>query len=340
MTLAAALELLAEPQRVRILRLLEQDELGVGDLVRIVGLPQSTVSRHLKTLVVAGWVGRRAVGTTALVRLSADGLSDEILALWRLVRDDPEAKAEAEADRGRLALVLAERQADAGSFFGRVASGWDALRDQLFGRAFMAPAMLGLLPPDLSIADLGCGTGETLARLAPFCRELIGVDREPSMVATARQRLAESPHVTVHEAPLEALPLADASVDLALVALVLHHLPEPGPAVAEAARILRPEGRLVIVDMQPHDNKAWSIFGHVHQGFSPDDLDRLAADTALVRIRHVALPDDPETQGPPLFVATFQKVATAPLRSGAGHSIHPSTTTDGRSTKRLRGVKR
>lgn len=340
MGVAAALELLSEPQRVRLLRVLEHDELGVGDLVRIVALPQSTVSRHLKSLVVAGWVARRAVGTTGLVRLAAETLAPEVLDLWKIVRDDPDAQAEAEADRGRLALVIAERAADAGSFFGRVASGWDALRDQLFGKAFMVPTVLGLLPDDVTIADLGCGTGESLARLAPFCRSVVGVDREPTMVAAARQRVAEHAHVSVHEAPLEALPLADASVDLALVVLVLHHLPEPRRALAEAARILRPGGRLVVCDMLPHDNRAWSVFGHQHQGFGADDIVALIDADALRMIRHVPLPDDPEAQGPPLFVASFAKNATDRLRSATDASIHPSETTDGRSTKRLRGVRR
>lgn len=338
--LTSALELLAEPQRVRLLRVLERDELGVGELARIVGLPQSTVSRHLKSLVTAGWVSRRAVATAALMRMTADALGPAALELWKIVRDDPDAQAEAEADRGRLALVIAERAADAGSFFSRVASGWDALRDQLFGKGFMVPAALGLLSPELTVADLGCGTGETLARLAPFCRAVIGVDREPEMVAAARARVADAPHVRVVEGPLEALPLEEGAVDLALVVLVLHHLTEPARALTEAARVLRVGGRLVVVDMQPHDRHAWSIFGHVHQGFAVDTLDGFVAGTGLTRSRHVALPDDPETQGPPLFVATFEKIATASLPSPRRHSIRPSTTTDEPPATRIRGVKR
>ncbi|MCC6623600.1 MAG: methyltransferase domain-containing protein [Deltaproteobacteria bacterium] len=309
MALTAALELLAEPQRARLLRVLEAEELAVGDLARVVALPQSTVSRHLKSLAVAGWLHRRSAGTTALVRMAVEALAPEALELWRLVRDDPDQQAEREADRGRLALVLAERAADAGTFFGRMASGWDALRDQLFGRGFVVPAALGLLPPDVTIADLGSGTGELALRLAPFARAVVGVDREPSMVAAARQRLAGHDHVRFVEAPLEALPLPDASVDLALVVLVLHHVPEPARALAEAARILRPGGRLVVVDMQPHDNDAWRAFGHVHRGFSEAELDGLVAGTGLARDRLVPLPPDADAQGPPLFVASFQRVA-------------------------------
>jgi len=335
MSLAAALTVLAEAQHVRLLRVLAHEELGVGELVRVVGWPQSTVSRHLKALVVAGWVARRTVGTTALVRMAPEALSPEALALWAIIRDDPEAATETAADRDRIALVIAERAADAGTFFGRVASGWDALRDQLFGRAFVVPAALALVPPDATIADLGCGTGELLARIAPFCERLFGIDREPSMVAAAAQRVVAESHVQVLEGPLEALPLGDASVDLALMVLVLHHLAEPSAALHEAARILRPGGRLVVVDMQPHTNRAWSVFGHLHQGFAPADLDALVG-PALSRERHVALPNDPDTQGPPLFVASFTRSTgkeTPALQSARRGSIRPSETTDGPSTR-------
>lgn len=331
MSLAAALAVLAEAQHVRLLRVLEKEELGVGELVRVIGWPQSTVSRHLKTLVVAGWVARRTVATNALVRMAPEALSPEALKMWAIVRDDPDGAAEATADRERLALIVAERSG--ASFFGRVATGWDALRDQLFGRAFVVPTALALMPPDAVIADLGCGTGETLARLAPFAARVIGVDREPTMVRAAAQRLAAEPHVAVLEGPLEALPLPDAGVDLALMVLVLHHLEAPAAALGEAARVLRPGGRLVVVDMQPHANHAWTVFGHVHQGFAAETLDGFVTATDLVRERHVALPDDPETQGPPLFVATFTRKPTRPLQSPRARSIRPSETTDGASVK-------
>ena len=313
--LTTALEVLSEPQRVRLLRVIEEDELGVGDLTRVLGLPQSTVSRHLKTLIVAGWVNRRAVATQAMVRLAREALSPEALALWQIVRDDPELATEREADRGRLALVLAERAADAQTFFGRVASGWDALRDQLFGKGFFVPAVLGLLEPESVIADLGSGTGELLAKLAPFAAQTTGVDREPTMVAAARHRLAAFPHARCLEGPLEALPIETATVDLALMVLVLHHVPEPTRALLEAGRILKTGetggsgGRLVVVDMQPHDNDNWRAFGHVHKGFAETDLDRFVRGSGLHRDRYVKLPADPEAQGPPLFVASFERRA-------------------------------
>lgn len=308
-TLSADLELLADPLRVRLLALLEAEELTVGELGRVLSLPQPTVSRHLKSLLQGEWLVRRTVGTAAYLRMT--GLDATRSDLWRIVRSDP--ALDLEADRDRMARVLAERQADAGTFFGRVAAGWDALRDQLFGRRFMAPALATLVPPDATIVDLGCGTGEVLTHLAGYAH-LIGVDREPGMLAIARQRLGDAAQVI--EGALEDVPLPDACADAALLILVLHHLAEPAAVLREARRILVPNGRLVVVDMQPHTNTSWRTFGHLHQGFTESDLigHAAAADLVVKTFRH--LPPDPDVQGPPLFVATLGAAGETEARRG------------------------
>jgi ubiquinone/menaquinone biosynthesis C-methylase UbiE/DNA-binding transcriptional ArsR family regulator len=309
--IARALALLAEPLRARIVDLLADEELSVGELARILQAPQPTVSRHLKPLQLAGWLQRKTHGTATLTRLDPTHLSDAVATLIGVVRDDPDRRAERAADRERLALVLAERDADADTFFSRVASGWDSLRDQLFGRRFMAAAMAAMVPDGATVVDLGCGTGETLLTLAPFCARAIGIDREPSMLATARARLAGHPHVTLHEAVLESLPLPPGTADTALAVLVLHHLAHPAGALTEAARVLAPAGRLVVVDMQPHDATALATFGHRHRGFSKEALAALAAATGLTLTRFTALPPDPDAQGPPLFVAILARAAAS-----------------------------
>lgn len=296
------LELLADSTRVRMLALLEAEELSVGELARTLATPQPTVSRHLKHLSQEEWVTRRSVGPTAFLRMAP--LSEQRLALWSLVKADPSRQRELEADKERMALVLAERN-DGRTFFGRVADGWDLLRDQLFGRRFLLPAVAALLPRDLSLVDLGCGTGELLSQLAPSLDHLTGVDREPSMLEIARRRLADQTHVGFVEAALEHVPLPDQSTDLATIILVLHHLPDPHAVLGEARRILKRTGRLVVVDMQPHDHTTWRALGHLHQGFSKDDLEHLVSDRGLSLDRYQPLVADPDVQGPPLFLATL-----------------------------------
>jgi ArsR family transcriptional regulator len=303
------LELLADSTRVRMLALLESEELSVGELSRALAVPQPTVSRHLKSLTQDEWLTRRTVGPTALVRLAP--LPPQRAALWTLVKGDPTRQRELAQDRERVALVLAERN-DGKTFFGRIADGWDLLRDQLFGRRFLAATLAALLPRERALVDLGCGTGELLSQLAPALDSLTGVDREPSMLAVARRRLADHPHVTIVEAALEDVPLEDGSADLATIVLVLHHLTEPAAVLSEARRILRPDGHLVVVDMQPHEQPTWRALGHLHQGFSRDVLAALAAQSGLAVARFQPLAADPDAQGPPLFLAVLTRTELSP----------------------------
>ncbi len=300
----AHLGLLAEPTRARILRVLEREELGVGELKRVLQLPQSTVSRHLKALLVQGWIERRTEGASSRVRMANPGPSPEAAQLWSLVRDDPASARAAAEDLARLDDLVAQRQVDSRAFFGRVAARWDALRDELYGRDFTLPALTSLLPPTWTVVDLGCGTGETLARLAPAVRRVIGVDQEASMLDAARARLAGHDRVELIEADLTALPLPDATADAAVCVLVFHHLPDPARALAEARRVLKPGGVLVLVDMVAHDRAAYrQTMGHRHLGFAPDAVAALADSAGLTLEDLHRLPADPEAQGPALFVA-------------------------------------
>jgi SAM-dependent methyltransferase len=325
MTLSADLELLSEPLRVRIVALLEQDELTVGELARILQSPQPTISRHLKGLVSEDWLTRRTVGTAAYLRLAAP--APQRHALWSLVKADPARERELAQDREHMARVLAERAADPSTFFGRVADGWDILRDQLFGRRFLAQALVALVPRRFTVVDLGCGTGELLSHVAPAVTRAIGVDREPSMLAIAKRRLAAFPNVELVEGALESVPLEDGLADAALLGLVLHHLESPAHALAEARRLLNASGQLVVVDMQPHDNGSWRAFGHLHLGFSQSDLEALAAETDLKVLNYQPLPADPDVQGPPLFVATLGPRSSSDPTEAASHKGRERKTT-------------
>ncbi len=301
------LGVLSEPARVRLLAVLQDEELGVAELVRVLQLPQSTVSRHLKALRTAGWVRRRAVGTTALHGAALDELEDVGRRLWEVVHDAFAPTLLAREDQARLAAALAEREGE-DTFFGRMHAEWDALRRDLFGDEFMTAALTALVPSDWVVADLGCGTGPALVALAPAVRRVIGVDREPRMLAAAADRTRPFDNVELRKGGLTELPLAAQEIDAATCLLVLHHVEPLAAAFAEVARALRPGGRFVVVDMIAHERRDWTrTMGHRHLGFERDALAEVAARGGLTLRAFRRLPPVATAQGPPLFVAAFDR---------------------------------
>jgi ArsR family transcriptional regulator len=295
---------LADPLRLRLLVILERHELAVSELCEVLQLPQSTVSRHLKTLADDGWVTSRREGTSRLYSLAEDGRSATSRQLWRLVRSQVAATASAQQDAQRLGSVLAARSNSSQRFFSSAAGQWDRLRDDLFGSVFQAQSLFALLDPALIVADLGCGTGRTSEMLAPHVAEVIAIDASAEMLDTARTRLAAFTNARVEAGALEALPLDDESVDAACLTLVLHHVSDPGVVLAEAARVLKPGGRLVVTDMLPHDREEYrQQMGHVWLGFSEAQLTRYASAAGLSPVRFVALPPEARAKGPGLFIA-------------------------------------
>jgi SAM-dependent methyltransferase len=304
------LALLGDLGRVRILRLLAREELGVGELARALQWPQSTASRQLKPLHERGWVRRRVEGTTAFYRLEKADLGESVERLWgttleRLAEEKGSASAFEEDDR-RLREVLASRRIDSRSFFGRVGGEWDAIRQELFGSHWLDEAILGLVPPAWTVADLGCGTGEIAIRLAAQVRRVIAVDREPSMIEAARARLSSFASAEVRVGDLLDLPIEDRELDAAVISLVLHHLAEPAEAIAEAARTLRVGGVLLVIDMIAHDREAYlSAMGHVHPGFSEETVRSWTAASGLRLAAFRRLRPDLAGKGPGLFAATM-----------------------------------
>ena len=167
---------LADPTRLRLLRLLERQELGVAELVQILQLPQSTVSRHLKVLADQGWLASRSRGTTNLYRMSPRDLEPSARALWKLARREIDDWATARQDELRLEGHLATGGRRTQEFFAGAAGQWDRLRREQYGERYALTGLLSLLPEDAVVADLGCGTGTTVADLAPHVRRVIGVD--------------------------------------------------------------------------------------------------------------------------------------------------------------------
>ena len=298
-----SLSALADATRCRMLWLLEREELTVSELCAVMQLPQSTVSRQLKTLADAGWVTSRRDGTSRYYALAPN--ADESRArLWQLTRDQLGGRTGLEQDARRLARVLARRSEISQQFFASAAGQWDRLRDDLFGADVALRTLVGLLPSDWVVGDLGCGTGSVVAALAPHVGRVIGVDASDDMLAAARERTRGLPHVDLRNGSLEALPIDDATLDAATMVLVLHHLPAPSAALEEAARVLKPGGRLLIVDMAPHDREEYRAqMGHVWLGFADDQMRRLLAQAGFEGIHVHHLAPIAEAKGPSLISA-------------------------------------
>jgi len=300
---------LADTTRSRILLLLDRHELTVTELCGVMQLPQSTVSRHLKALADTAWISARAEGTSNLYSMTRDALDPAARRLWALVREEVGATAAAGQDLRRLQTVLAERRTKSQEFFSSSAGQWDRLRDELFGDRFHLAALAAFAQPEWTVGDLGCGTGQVSASLAPFVEHVVAVDSSAAMLQAARNRLHEFGNVDLRRGELESLPIDDRRLDAATLMLVLHHVPDPDRALAEVARVLTPGGRLIIVDMLPHDRESYRHqMGHVWLGFSDEQLRRLLSGAGFGEIRIVSLPPDAKTKGPGLFVGTARRV--------------------------------
>jgi ArsR family transcriptional regulator len=302
------LTVLSDATRSRMLLLLERHELTVTELCAVLQLPQSTVSRHLKTLGDGNWVASRRDGTSRYYTLALDERDAHTRRLWSLLRDQVSTTAGADQDARRLKGVLARRQTKSEEFFASAAGQWDRLRREVFGRASALHALPALVDPSWVVGDLGCGTGETSAVLAPFVARMIAVDRSGEMLQAARRRLRDLPNaalIDVRRGELESLPVVDGELDAAIMLLVLHHVPDPAAVLGEAARTIKAGGRLVLCDMLPHDREEYKKeMGHVWLGFADDQLRRLLTGAGFAHIRIVPLPVDPEARGPALFVAS------------------------------------
>ena len=310
-TLADRLAAVSEPVRLRICHILEQAELSVGEVSNVIQLPQSTVSRHLKTLADTNWVTKRAEGTAKYYRLLQDDLPEDTRALWRALRQHLGADPLFDEDAVRLKVVLAERRYDSLAFFGRVAGEWDRLRQELFGQHFTAPGLLALLPPDWIVADIGCGTGNVAEILSPCVQEVIAVDPSEPMLRAARKRLADCRNIRFAHGSLSDLPVDDASAHAATLVLVLHHVSDPENALREVRRILKPDGRILIIDMLEHDHTIFKqSMGHAHLGFNPDTVKQLLSDAGFTNPRIAPLPTEATSRGPGLFVATANNPST------------------------------
>ena len=300
------LSVLSDRSRVRLLCLLEQQELGVGELARVLAMPQSTVSRHLKMLFELELVHKRTEGTASLYRVTP--MDGDLQSLWEDTSSRMREEDEFKDDAIRLKQVILARKSDKVSFFGRVGSDWHMIRRELFGLGFTEEALLGLLPGNWSVADLGCGTGDASERLAPVVERVVAIDREPAMLDAARKRLESFANVEFLSAELDDLPLDPDSMDAAVLILVLHHQEDPDAIIREVHRVLKPGGRLMIVDMMSHDRTDLvEAMGHVHLGFGKEEIESMGESGGLELKRFRRLHAPLSGRGPDLFSAMLSK---------------------------------
>lgn len=293
---------LADPTRARTLLLLEGRELTVGELCLVMQLPQSTVSRHLKILSDEGWVAARDSGASRFYTMVPSRLDRFAKRLWHVVREQVRASSAAGQDARRRESVLQARRLKMQSFFTSAAPSWDAMRAELIGARTDLLALLDLCDERWVVGDLGCGTGHLAEALAPVVRTVIAVDESGAMLTAARRRLAPLENVDVRTGSVESLPIDDAELDVALLFMVMHLVLEPAKVLAEVHRVLKPGGRVVILDLTEHEREEYALQrGHVWQGFSEEQVRSWAGEAGLAVARYRVLPADPNAMGPALF---------------------------------------
>jgi ubiquinone/menaquinone biosynthesis C-methylase UbiE/biotin operon repressor len=274
----------AEPNRLRILLLLKDEELSVAELQEILTMGQSSISTHLSQLKQAGLVEDRRTGKNNLYRLttSAGGeLLDELLS--QAASEIPEAAADGAAMR----RVVKKRQDRMRAFFDSMAGRLG--KDYVPGKSWksLADALLCLLPP-MVIADLGSGDGASALLLAQSAKQVIGVDSSEKMLDVAREQAVRAAvhNVEFRLGEMEELPIDDASVDLAFFSQSLHHAAHPERALREAARILRAQGRIVILDLAKHRfEEARELYADEWLGFSEAEMETMLAAAGFANAR-------------------------------------------------------
>jgi ArsR family transcriptional regulator len=292
--LLTALRACAEPTRLRILALAARGSFCVMEFTEILGQSQPRLSRHLRLLGEAGLLEREREGANVWFTLPPPETLGGSLArsvLKRLPEDD----ATLVTDRRQAAQALAERARQASESFRRKGADWDEMRALDLPAGAVEDALLGLLPPAGlgRLLDIGTGTGRLLEVLAPRVSAGLGIDASRAMLALARSRLARPglTHCAVRRADMYRLPLADAGFDLVVLQMVLHYAEDPAAALAEAARVLRPGGRLLVVDLGAHARTDLMIrLAHRWPGFDDKRMRDLFEHAGLAPEAALAVP--------------------------------------------------
>lgn len=300
---------LSDPTRLRILAALEREELAVQELMEVLGMAQSRVSRHLAILREAKLIRDRRDGSFVFYRFEAPrGAWREA---WQLAARSFGADSQFARDRAALDRVLAARAARTRSFFDSIGPEWDSLRKVFDDDVLRARAITRLVPPELVVADCGTGTGVLALELARLGLRVIAIDLSARMLEAARSKLQDAgvDNVELRQGDLGAIPLADGEVDAAFAHMVLHHLPSPADALREMARALRPGGSVVVVDFVRHELE-WmrEELGASWLGFEAQEIAAWFAEAGLGGHRYEIQPNrTTERVLPATFIASGRK---------------------------------
>ena len=306
MRIEPTLRALADPTRLRIMRLLAAMELAVGELALVLGQSQPRVSRHIKILCDAGLAERRKEGAWVFLRSAiGEGRAPPLgAAAARLLgvaeQDDAQFAARCAEDRRHLAAIRAARETSAQAYFARHAAEWDELRGLHSPDGPVETALLSALGKDGlgALLDIGTGTGRIAELLSGRASHVTGLDKSPEMLRLARTRLQDLPadQLDLVQGDFTALPFANQAFDTVIFHQVLHYAQEPAPALAEAARVCRAGGTIAIVDFAAHDREELRTqHAHARLGFSDEQMLGLLADAGFQAAAPLALPGKPLT---------------------------------------------
>lgn len=304
------LRLLADPTRLRLLALLEREELAVAELQEILGMGQSRISSHLALLRQGGLVNDRKEGKRSFYSLSADtgGLGTLVESALRSLRDDPEIQQ----DRQHLERILERRRHQAEAYFEAVAGRLG--KHYCPGRSWEAIGHFLLrLTPSIDIADLGAGEGQLAQLLARRAHHVYCIDNSPKMVEVGTQLARDNgiDNLEYRLGDIEDVPLPEASVDLAFLSQALHHADNPPRALQEAFRILRPQGQLIILDLKEHSfEKAHELYADRWLGFPPNRLYQWLRDTGFQKVTVETVAREMQDPG-------FETLLACGLKSGS-----------------------
>lgn len=315
------LRALADPTRLRMMRLLAHMELAVGELAQVLGQSQPRVSRHIRILCDAGLAKRRKEGSWVFLNSAiGEGRSDplagaagQLLAVAELA--DPDFAARCSDDRRHLAAIRAARETTAASYFARHAEQWDTLRALHSDDGAVEDALLNAIGADRlgSVLDVGTGTGRIAELIAASAQHVTAFDKSPEMLRVARARLQHLPgeRVALAQGDFSALPFADASFDTVLFHQVLHYAQEPEAVLAEAARVTRAGGRIAIADFAAHEHEDLRrLHAHARLGFGEAQMAALLNHAGFDPAPARALP------GSELTVMIWTGIRRAPSATG------------------------